>query len=558
MISGPLGGVNVGYRSWFGALAVAAALLCSAADAQVVATDFTSCDGYDRPRGSRDGISDVGGFWTGPGDRVRHVPSDFTSGIEACTRALQSLESRFPSAWMRRVSVLQARALHRLIANDVPGSLADLDLADQAAVEPTDPFYLRSLNINTNLIRALAFVQSGDHAGGEALAMSTWSRRPYSREVTGAALMIVGGEGSETDLDRLMVVAGQLDPSYSGLIFGHRFETGRFEAALADYDEIVAPMRNGDRGFSISQSEMIAHRELQRVRMELFMLSVIGQKAYALAALGRTSEARAAIALMNDRIARATEPGMSALPGTIEYVMLMARQRSNREIAAQAPAIRDAWANLAEARIDASEGRLNEARTTLAGAATVPSYAVIDLMLATGADDAAVERARQRLSPARLGLPERDPQTLFSLLLDAETRERTASRLTVWDSILLTRPYVERGHCEEGAQGRGLMEVCYSGYDATLAVTEERALLRAAAQSMSRGGRFRIEQRDDIQHSTVSTMYGQPIGGERQSGFESNLIVRFFSDEETCARCLSAADVQSSLSSIYDQALARQ
>jgi len=456
---------------------------------------------------------------------------------------------------MRRVSVLQARALHRLIANDVPGALADLDLADQAAAEPQNPFYLRSLAINTNLIRAYALVQGGDHASGEALAMATWAQRPYSREVVGAALTIVGGEGERANLDRLMRTAGQIDPSLSGLIFRQEFETGRFEAALADYREVVAPMQNGDRGVNVSRAEMIAHAEQQRVRMELFLLSVIGQKAYALAALGRSEEARAALAVVRARIVQATLPGGSANPGTIEYIRQAARLRSNAEIEARAPAIRDTWAELVEARIAAGEGRLEEAQAVLAGMDIPPSYAVVDLMVAARIDEPLIERARQTLPPTRLGLPERNAEMLFSSLLDAETRERTAPERTLMDALLGVSV---QGYCEEGPQGAGLVRVCYNGFDATLAVAQERALLLAAAQAARRGGRFRIEERDYIQHSSVSTMYGQVIGAETQDGFESSLVIRFFDADDVCARCLSAADVQSSLSNIYDQRSARQ
>lgn len=537
----------VGYKGWFGAIAAIAALWCLPADAQVVTTDFTSCDGYAAPRGQRDGISDTSNFWAGAGDRVRRVPTDFRFGLEACNRALRSLD-QFPRAWMRRVSVLQARALHRLIANDVPGALADLDLADQAAAEPQDPFYLRSLAINTNLIRAFALVQGGDHASGEALAMTTWAQRPYSRSVLGAALAIVGGEGQQANLDRLMRIGGQIDPSLSGLIFRQEFETGRFEEALVDYREIVAPMNNGDRGVNVSRSDMIVHAEQQRVRMELFLLSVMGQKAYALAALGRNDEARAILAVVRARIVQATEPGMTASPGTIDYVRMIARRRSNAEIAARAPAIRDTWAELAEARIAAGEGRVEEAQALLVRTELAPSYALVDLMAAAGVDGARVERARQQLPPARLGLPERNAEALFASLLDAETRDRTAPERTFMDALLGVE--VE-GWCEEGRQGAGSVRVCYNGYDATLAVTQERALLLAAAQAARRGGRFRIEERDYIQHSTVSTMYGNPIGPETQNGYESSLVVRFFDADDVCARCLSAADVQSSLANIY-------
>jgi tetratricopeptide (TPR) repeat protein len=549
----------VGRKAWFGAITMVAALLCSVADAQIVSTDFSSCDGYDAPRGERDGISDVGGFWTGPGDRVRHVPSNFTLGIESCTRALRALDSQFPSAWMRRVSVLQARALHRLIANDAAGALTDLDLADQAAVEPQDPFYLRSVSINTNLIRALALAQNGDRPGAEALAMATWERRSYSREVIGAAALIIGSDGSMENTDRLLRAAAQLDPSYSDYVFRYKFETGRFEEALAHYADIVAPVAARDQSFRDTLRDTVQYEEQQRVRTVLFLLGVAGQKAYALAALGRANEARATLAQLNGRLAASTPEPLSALPNTPDYVRLVVRQRANDEIRRRGPVIRDAWAGMVEARIAAGEGRAEEARATLDALTSIPpSYAVIDLMTASGADAASVESARRALPSTRFGFPARDGRTLFAILLDAESRGRAASRMNMFDAAFTSRSYRDRGGCEEQRHFDGAVNVCYKGFDATLAVTEERALLRVAARAAEHGGRFRIERRDDIQHSVVSTMYGRQIGDERQNGFETSLTVRFFQEGAPCGRCINAADVQAALGDIYAQALGRQ
>jgi tetratricopeptide (TPR) repeat protein len=532
------------------ALVLIASAWGATALAQGGTNDFQNCDGYRPPSGNNDGMSSSGGFWLGPGDRVRRTPN-LRTGLEACTRALSTLDG-FPNAWLRRVSILQSRAIHRLNQGDLPGALEDLDLADAAAAEPQDPFYLRSLAINTNLIRAYALVEGGDQAAAEALVMTTWAQRPYSIEVVGAALTIVGEEASQENLDRLMRAAGQIDPSLSGLIFKHEFETGRFEAALADYTEIVAPMRNGDRGVGVSRTEMIVHAEQQRIRMELFLISVMGQKAYALAALGRNEEARAALEVARARIAQATSPGMSASPGTVEYVRLMARQRSNQEIQSHAPTIRDAWAKLVEARIAASEGRFEDARAAFEGVDVLPSYAVVDLMVAAHADEASIAEARQTLPPARLGLADRNPETMFSWLLDAETFDRTTNRLSFMDALLGDGTAGDRD-CEQGVQGAGQTKVCYSAFDATLAVTQERALLRAAARAARRGGRFRIEQREDIQHAIVGG-----YGGQTQDGFETSLTIRFFDADDTCARCISAADVQATLASIYNSSPARQ
>ncbi len=544
------------HKSMLCAVVLTATLLGASADAQLaqpVAGDFQNCDGFGAVTRVGDGISEhATGFWVAGGDRVRRTPS-FRGGVDSCTRALQAMEA-FPESWMRRVSLLQARALHRLVGNDADGAIADLDLADQAAADPQNAYYLRSLNINTNLIRALALTQSGDRAAGEALAMATWARRPFSREVIGAAIGIVGVEGDTQNVDTLLRAAGRMDPSNSDFTFRYKFETGRFEAALADYPEIVAPVPIHDQTSDLRTN--LQRREERRAQTELFWLNAAGHKAYALAALGRSDEARAILAEAHARLDRATpapQP-LPARPSDRDRILQVVREQSNLRIQTGAPAIRDSWAGMVEARIAASDGRVEEARSTLDALTSIPpSYALVDLLAALHADDATVEAARQALPARRLGLPDRNPRTLFSMLLDAETQTRAASRMNSVDAMFTSRGFRDRGGCEERAQDDGTVNICYKGVDATMAVTEERALLRVVARATENGGRFRIERRTDIRHSIVSTMYGVPMS-EAQAGFETSLFVRFFPVGEACERCLLAADVQASLAGVYAQA----
>lgn len=548
------------YKGTAIAVVMLAAMFSTTADAQLAQATpahFQNCDGFGGVTRVGDGMSqEATGFWVAGGDRVRRLPS-FRGGVAACDAALQALEA-FPQSWMRRVSLLQARALHRLVENDAAGALADVDLADQAAADPQDPFYLRSLGVNTNLIRALALVQSGDHPAGEALALATWASRPYSREVIGAVSGIVGPDGSQENLDTLLRAAGQMDPSNSDFAFRYKFETGRFEAALAHFGEIVAPVPIHDQSYDLRTN--LQRVEQQRARDTLFWLSLAGHKAYALAALGRAEEARATLAEAHTRLEASTPalPPLPARPSNRDRILNVVREQANLEIQTAAPEIRDSWAGMVEARIAAHEGRLEEARTAFEAMTVVPpSYAYIDLLGALGADLASIEAARRTLPQSRLGLPERNARTLFSLLLDAETRDRAASRMGAIDAAFTSRAYRERGGCEERRPDDGTVNICYKGFDATLAVTEERALLRAAARAAENGGRFRIERRSDIRHSIVSTMYGVPMN-ETQAGFESSLYLRFFAEGESCARCLTATDVQTALSSIYAEAIAQR
>jgi|CXWL01.1.fsa_nt_gi hypothetical protein len=516
-----------------------------------VPADFPNCDGFGPVTRVGDGMSQVGtGFWVAGGDRVRRAPAA-RGGVESCTRALQRLQAELPQFWLRRVSLLQARALHRLSDKDFAGALADLVEADQAVRDPSDVYYLRSMGINTDLIRAFALIQNGDRAGGEALAVSAWRRRLFSREVIGAALAIIGPEGDQANLDQLLHAAGRVDPSYSGLSFRYAFETGRYGEALERFAEIVPPTPIEDQTHDLRTR--LYRQEHHRARSELFLLNLAGQRAYALAAIGRGDEALAVLGEAQARLDAATpapEP-LPARPSNRDRIFRAVREQANLEIQSTAPTIRDVWAGMTAARLAAGEGRVDEARNLIEELpAYPPSYAIVDIFSAMHADQAQIEAVRGGLPADRFGLPESQVRVLFTRLLDAETAERADSRMGTVESLFTSRGFRERGGCEERRQAEPLVNICYKGVEATLAVTEERALLRAAARARENGGRLRIESREDIRHSLVSTMYGVPMN-QTQAGFESSLIVRFFGPEVACARCLSAGEIETALAGIY-------
>lgn len=512
--------------------------------------DFQNCDGFGPPTRVGDGMTQQAtGFWVAGGDRVRRSPT-FRRSVASCDRALASLQSQSPGAWMRHVSLLQARALHRINEGDAAGALADLDLADQSAVESNDAHYLRSLNVNTNFIRAFALVEHGDAAAGEALAMATWRRRPYSRETIAAALTALGPSGTQSNLAALLRAAARMDPSQSGAVFDHYFEAGRFEEALLVYAEMSAPIAINDQTFDMRRQ--INDQEQQRVRTELFWLDAAGRRAYALAALGRAEEARTALADAQTRLDGATPapPPLPTRPSNRDRVFNAVREQANLEIQSRAPQVREAWSGLVNARIAVAEGRAEDAQRVFDAIGRLPpSHAVLELGAALQMPSAVLNQMRSSMPRSRNGLPAHSARELFAFLLDAETATRAEARMGAIDSMFTSRAYRERGGCEE-RERPGVVNVCFKGFDATLAVTEERALLRAAARALENGGRFRIESRMDIQHSIVSTMYGAPIS-ETQAGYESSLDVKFFSTGETCDRCIDAAEVQASLASIY-------
>lgn len=523
------------------------------------AAAMQNCDGYGDAQGSGDGMTQQGlSIWSVGGDRMRRQPS-FQHGVEYCTRALARIDGEFPQFWMRKVSLLQSRALHRLLASDTAGAIADLDLAAAAAQEPGDRYFVRSLAFNSGVIRAYTQIEAGDRAGGEALAMQMHANRPYSREAVGAALLAIGPDGSSANIETLLRAAGRLDPSRSNAIYTYLFESGRFADAIAYYDELKSPTPIYDQTYD--QRRLIQNEQQQRVIDELFWQHAMGRRAYALAALGRADDARVVLAEAEARFGRAT-PALPLLPPratNTDRLRLTVHEQMNLEIQTRSPPIRMGWASLVNARILAGEGKPAEARDALRGEGRIPpSTALLDL---ADAIEPRPDRAARNLPASLLGLPGRDVRLLFTRLLDAETERRSAGGVSMWDRPFVSRDADWRGACTENNRNRddGLYNVCAKGFDATPPVTEERALLRAAARAAEAGfSHFVIESRYDIRHSIVNTMYGVALN-ESPAGFESRLDVRFLNDPpENCWRCFDVAQVRADLEAIYGPVPAAQ
>jgi len=149
-------------------------------------------------------------------DTLGRVEPSFEHSIEYCDRALLVLDA-YPQYWLRRVSILQSRALHRLIASDATGALTDLDAADALVPQPLDADYARSLGINAKLIRALALQMQGHDAQATALVTEAIEQRPYNRSVLIAALIISGPDAKRERILPLLGALARLDPRWASM-----------------------------------------------------------------------------------------------------------------------------------------------------------------------------------------------------------------------------------------------------------------------------------------------------------------------------------------------------
>lgn len=521
---------------------------------------LAACDGYGNMERNADGITELGaGFWTAPGSRYRRAPNSVPSSVSSCSTAVAMLDADFPENWMRKVSLLQSRALHNVAAGDPQAALADLDAADAAAQLPDDPFYRRSLAVNSQFIRAFALAKDGRQAEALALTAEAASSRPYIRDAHLAALTVAKSANYDPVVEGHLISLGRIHPSLTVLRFRYLFETGRFEEALA-----VAPtlsVRRTVRDQTSDRRTSMYNVESHRSDAAIFWADVEGRRGYALSALGRVDEVEPVLAAARQAIDKAivTPPPLPPEPTNEDRIRHAVQTQVNREIETKAiPAI-EAWRGLIAARI-AVEGKDIDTAEAITGGVKLPSPTLVELSLVPAKDgsgraiDRLSDHEKSLLLSLAVGLPPNTTRALFEFLIDAETVERAQQTMVGMDYLFASDGLRERGACKEPKRNDGLESICFRGTKASPSITEERTLLRAAERALGAGAtHFIVENRSDTRHSTVTTQYGVPIA-EHEAGFETAMDVRLLKADEVkldCWRCLDAQAVYDKLAPVY-------
>jgi hypothetical protein len=171
-----------------------------------------NCDGFGGASASGDGILRP----RRSVDALGRMAPTWQHSIEYCDRALANIEQNYPQHRIRRISLLQSRAIHRLIAGDATAAIADLDRAD-AAADLQDEDYARTLGVNSKLIRAMAVTLAGDPQTGAALALEGRSARPYSRAALIAALMVLHPDTSRDQIALVLEDLVRMNPEFETL-----------------------------------------------------------------------------------------------------------------------------------------------------------------------------------------------------------------------------------------------------------------------------------------------------------------------------------------------------
>lgn len=555
-----------------GALGAALLGVACAPALAVPSTQYRACDGYGAPSDAGDGMTEYArilGIFnpTGYGTTARSAETlTGDNGVAACDAALTDV----PEAhWMRRVSLLRARAIHHLEAHETAPALADLDLAQAAAKDPNDIYFARSLGLGMDIVRAEALKEQGQGAQAATLTLAAIAKRPYNRQVYASAFVIFAPAPSPADEDVVLRGISRLLPAERSRLFAQALKARKFADAIALYPHIAPSIKPGfESGSRLVQGQ----QDVNNARIStIFWAYAGGEYAYALAASGRDTDAAAMIQTASDKLAHDTRPPEPIFdPDDKEEAVIKSMEQQTRAAAlTTAKPLLDAWSKLVDARIRVNEGKAAEVLTAMPPAGYMSDWAADDLR------DAIQAKLPKGKKPSKsapqspvmnfttvVAAPSAANMTgaLFKVLPEAES----PGRIPVYEEA--KKPFFAftgsrsdtdtegwRVYTEDGATTVG-----FRGVRSTASVVEEMALLRVAELAKEKGKTgFVITGRHDTEFTINTTYYGATLRTD-PDGYQTQLNVDFIDLADpppeyagTVWLAFNADDVYAALAPLY-------
>jgi tetratricopeptide (TPR) repeat protein len=565
-----------GFHARVCALAALASVWTAPVLADASSAQYRGCDGYGAASAEGDGMTEHATVLLvfnppGYGNTARSTTDPGVAGVADCDAALADLPQRH---WMRKASLLRARAMHHLDVGDATAAIADLDQADAAVREPDNALYARSLGLGMSLVRAYALRMAGDQAKADETALAAAAKRPYNRQTPLSALIAMGPQATDQDIDAASRTIARLVPTSIDELFVTALNKGRFQDAIDLYAQLAPPTEIGAINVS---SERQRERDLRDFSTaESFRTAHSGAYAYALAAMGRATEARAALQAARDRLAAETQPppppdkslskskqiDISDWNGEIE--------KAHTKALATGTTYLNSWAALVELRISIAEGKAEETFKQMLAKPTGRSWVTIDLL------DAIWNSLPKKTRPAvpfsqtvrdQIAKSQPPKRTLdfvhfFKSLPEAETPSRVpayekASRGLFGNSGPAGSMTYD-GWRVGDPDSDGAITVSFRSDDSTGSVVEEMALLRAAELAREQGKKgLIVVHRQDIEFTVTATMYGTPLRTD-PNGFQTDLTVVLVDPaalppkyQAAAWRVIDADDVYGKLAPIY-------
>lgn len=537
---------------------------------------FSDCDGYGAPTGSGDGMTEMAFTWgifrpelASGGNTLQTKVTVGAAGLTACDAALTHPDL-LPKYWLRRASLLRARAVHELAVNKPDAALADLDEVDAIGKAQGDAFYRRSVIVGANYVRAYALREKGDAAAGEALVLKTLAERPYNKESTLAARLALGSGENRASTREAGEAVARMSPRIIDPVYLEAFDEGRFQDVIDLFDQLQPPKKPPQNLQYDFEFQKLAYEN--EARAEYFKAVRTGNYAYALAATGHADEGRAAIQKARDRLAEASKPpepklgrnGKPKKPNWLDeyHVKLMA------SVAKDANEALDGWSRAIDLRVQAesdptaafdafSVGKPIKGR---AGADILETIRLKSPPASRDATPSFIEAWNKDLEK-----DDEKPAEWLTTLMQTLPKPEVADQAPPYREA--KRPFLSMkgSYNDLAAEGyredtdeKGVTTIRVRTLEGSQAVIEEMAVLRAAELALAAGKKgFIVVDRRDTRHSIASTYYGM-VMNTTPDGSSTELDVIFVDPEALPAgyehagwRVVDAAAARAALAPIY-------
>lgn len=238
--------------------------------------DFYTCDGYFAPGLKYDGMQK--GAWFGA--TLYYGDKDPSAAIVACDKALAEpmLADRY---WLRRVSLIQAKAVHQIGAKAYAEALASLDRADAALRRPAVAGYQDPARIASQMLRAIALYEVGSGAEARASLRAVIESRPWSISLRSASRAIALRHEPDYAVQKALLREGAVqDAAQLHLLFWLTLAKGDFAETITYSRQLSFNIPRGRIGWTGYTDEQ------RRYDLISERASVAGATAYALTTLG--------------------------------------------------------------------------------------------------------------------------------------------------------------------------------------------------------------------------------------------------------------------------------
>jgi hypothetical protein len=479
-------------------------------------------------------MTDSGNNFFGPRYGPTRVAKSFMpgqAGIAACDAALRD-PLLTPELWMRRVTLLRARAVHDLSIGDTKTAFSDLDAAEAAAKDQSF-LYQRGLKLGIDLVRAYALRQAGKQGEAETLAIKAWSSRPYERHVIISALTAIGPKGDRATFDTLLQAWARVEPEALSALYLEAYDAGRFDDATSMRDALL-PRLEKSKGL---YDEQLRDDAKNHYLWEFFWTERAGEKAYALAAAGKAQEAHAELAAAREHL-QSLQPPLrkepfrgTPLPPDAQWL------QADQTLKTDGGRSLDRWTSLVDMRLDLADGHGQAVAGRVDASSLSPNGATIEFARAIAA--ALPKGAKPPVDPEALkkALAERRAAEFPSTL---DVLYRSLPDVDGWPVLPQYKPLAQyTWNWRLGISGNGFTAdpgkpedsggvIRFWGPSSSQMDLEEMALLRAAdmARRIHRGvlvlnTAVRLHLRINMD------AYGRQTGPAQEDGSEAELQVLF-------------------------------